>query len=157
MAKPESPLIPRVVLGIVAAVGISIPTAVTVSSARELKLLERTGQVTYGAIVGKQCSNHGSIRYSYTVNGKVYKNSGFSCGPVCKDAAIGDDVRVIYASARPSLSRCNSLEHSRNNVHGDIVAIIFGCFVVAVGIYMATKPKDESNSTLGADPTGRST
>lgn len=156
MAQPDSPLIPRIVLAVVAAAGISIPIAVTVKSARELSLLERTGQVTNGTIVGKQCSNHGSISYSYTVNGKTYKDSGFSCGPVCQDVVIGDDLRVIYAGERPSLSRCNSLKHSRANVNGNIVAIIFGCLILSVGIYRVTKPKGTSNTQLDTDASRRS-
>jgi hypothetical protein len=144
MMRSESPLIARIVLAIVGAMALSIPIGITIISAGELSLLERTGQITTGKIASKQCSNHGNVTYSYVVDGKPY--SGQSCRiPVCRDAAIGTDLPVIYAADRPSLSRCDSLAATRSNISGNIFAIIFTAVLGSVAIYRVTLPKKEGD------------
>lgn len=139
MIPSASPLIPRIVLYLVAMIALAIPTAVNIHDARELAFLERTMQSTNGSIVGKSCSNHGKVRYAYIVAGERYEGSGTSCGFACNGAKIGQNVKIVYSEERPRLSRCFSVAESRTNVNSLFLVIGVCALVLAVIIWMATR------------------
>jgi hypothetical protein len=155
MTQTNSLLAARIILGIVAAIGISISIGITINTDLDLNFLERTAKVANGSVVGKDCSNHGKIYFAYTVDSSRYESSGNSCGIACKDAKPGDTLRVIYSSERPQLSRCESLHFSRSNVVGSWVGIIFGGLLLGYWIFSITRVKSSSNSASDADGQGR--
>lgn len=69
--------------------------------------------VTQGRVVAKEPQNHGIIRYSYTVDGQTYTGIGHGGGgnPKFEDLAIGNLVRVVYNSKKPSESFMGFPEH----------------------------------------------
>lgn len=135
----ESPLAARIVLGIVAMMAISIPIGITMKTKAEIDLLERTAQVTNGRVTGTTCSSHGMIHFSYLAGGTQYENSQQSCDLFCESAKPGDKLWVIYSSERPQLSRCVSLESSKNNLTGTIICIVVAGLMMVYGIFRMTK------------------
>ena len=139
MIKSESPLVARIVLGVVAAMAISIPVAITLQEAQALAFLKKTAQVTGGSVTKKYCANHGKLAYSYTVNGHVYSGLGTRSDKSCVDVRIGDGINVIYSTEKPQLSRCDSLESWKGNIFGSFVMLAFVSLVAVVAIVRITR------------------
>lgn len=136
MKKSESPSAARIILGLVAAIAISIPLAITLKSQRDLVLLEKTAQVTDGSVIKKNCENHGKISFSYVVDGHLYKKFE-TCPGSCEDARVGDRIKVIYSEEKPQLSSCNSLQSGRDGISGDffslaLVGVLAGIVIVRI-------------------------
>lgn len=114
----DSPLAARVVLGIVAAMAISIPLGITFNEARQLALLQETAQVTQGSVTGTRCENHGKLSYAYEVDEKRYRGSGTLLGRSCESVRVGDNIDIIYSTRKPQLSRSDSLESWQGRISG---------------------------------------
>lgn len=155
MTQTKSLLVVRIVLGIVAAIGMSIPIGITIKTDLDLKFLERTAKVVTGSVAGKNCSAGGTIYFRYTVDGSRYESSGRSCGLACKDAKTGDTLKVIYSSEKPQLSRCDSLHFSQSNVVGNWFGIIFGSLLAGYWIFSITRVKNSSNSATNTKDNSR--
>ena len=139
MIPGTSPLISRIVLYLVAMIGLGMTMAVNLHDAREIAFLERTMQSTTGTMFDKSCSDHGTVRYAYTVSGETYEGTGRSCGFVCDDVKIGQSVKVVYSGERPGLSRCVSLAQSRTKVNSLFLVIGLFAVVLAVVIWKKTQ------------------
>lgn len=137
--KPNSPLVARVVLGVVAAMAISIPLAITLQELHGLALLQKTEQLADGRVTKKNCENHGKLTYSYTVNGHVYRGTGTLLGKSCIDVRVGDIINIIYSAEKPQLSRSDSLESWRDNIFGSLFALSLISLAAAIVIFHITR------------------
>jgi len=150
MKASESPLIARLVLGVPAVIGLSIPFALCVMSYRTSDLLIHTAQITGGSVVAKRCQNHGEVVYSYVVNGKSYSGRGAagSCvGATCNGTETGAPVQVMYSGEKPSISACMPLgsdleariqEEKRGMITNFISPVVLG-FVIFFMIFDLTR------------------
>lgn len=129
----------RVVLGIVVAMALSIPLAITLHDGHKLALLEKTAQTTDGKVTKKNCRNHGKLVYSYVVNAHVYTGAGTIPGKSCDDIEVGESVNVIYSTQRPQLSRSDSLASWRGDVTGSLFALALVSLAAAIAIFRVTR------------------
>lgn len=139
MMTSDSPTVARVVLGIIAAMAISIPLAITVKDSRELALLRNTAQVTEGRVTKKNCANHGKLGYSYLVNGHAYTGAGTLVGKACADVGIDDGIDIMYSTERPQLSRCDSLASWQGTINGNFFALGLIGFAAVIIIFRITR------------------
>lgn len=139
MMKSDSPLAARIVLGVVAAMAISIPLGITLKEAHELALLRKTAQVTGGSVTKKYCENHGKLVYSYTVNRHVYRGTGTLLGKSCLDVTVGDSIDIVYSEEKPQLSRCDSLDSWRTSIVGSFFALVFISLMAVIVIFRITR------------------
>ncbi len=130
-------MISRIVLYLVAMIGLGMTMAVNLHDAREIAFLERTMRSTTGTMFDKSCSDHGTVRYAYTVSGETYEGTGRSCGFVCNDVKIGQSVKVVYSGERPRLSRCVSVAQSRTKVNS--LFFVIGLFAVVLAVFIWKK------------------
>ena len=137
--KSDSPLLARIVLGIVAAMALSIPLAITFYDGYELALLEKTAQTTDGRVTKKNCNNHGKLVYSYVVNARFYTGTGTLLGKSCDDVEVGESVNIIYSTQRPQLSRSESLASWRGNISGNLFALALASLAAAIVIFRVTR------------------
>jgi hypothetical protein len=119
----NSPVIPRIVLGVVVLMAIAIPVGMTLQDAGKLALMEKTAELADRSVTRKTCSNHGKVAYSYAVDGHAYKGVGNVRGIACSDVKVGDRIKIIYSAEKPQLSRLESLESWRAEVSGATIAI----------------------------------
>ena len=136
---PESPLVARIALGIVAVMALSIPLGITLHEAHELALLERTARTTEGSVTKKNCENHGKLAYSYLVNAHVYKGIGTILSKPCDDVKVGDSIGIIYSAQKPQLSRSDSLATWRDSISGSLFALALLSLAAAIGIFRITR------------------
>jgi hypothetical protein len=134
----DSPLVARLVLGIVAAMALSIPLAITLHDGHELALLEKTARTTDGRVTKKNCQNHGKLAYSYVVNSHVYTGAGTILGKSCDDVEVGESVNIIYSTQRPQLSRLDSLSSWQGNISGSLFVLALVSLAAAVVIFRVT-------------------
>lgn len=135
----DSPLVARIVLGIVAAMALSIPLAITLHEGYELAFLEKTAQTIDGRVTKKNCHNHGKLVYLYVVNSHVYTGAGTTRGKSCDDVEVGDSVNITYSTQRPQLSRLDSLSSWRGNISGSLFALALVSLAAAVVIFRVTR------------------
>lgn len=135
----DSPLIARIVLGIVAALALSIPLAITLLDAHELALLEKTARTTDGRVTKRNCENHGKVSYSYVANAHVYTGSGPILGKSCDDVKVGESIDIIYSVQKPQLSRSDSLASWRGNISGNLFALALISLAAAIVIFRVTR------------------
>jgi hypothetical protein len=119
----NSPVIARIVLGVVFLMAIAIPVGITLQDAGKLALMEKTAELADGSVTRKICSNHGKLAYSYDVDGHTYKGMGNVRGIACSDVKVGDRIKIIYSAEKPQLSRLESLDSWRAEVSGAKIAI----------------------------------
>lgn len=136
--KAESPTISRIVLGLVAAIAISIPLAINVKSDHDLALLEKSARVTDGSITAKHCANHGKITFSYVVEGQLLKKIE-TCPISCEDTKLGDSIKVIYSAEKPQLASCNAPQPARDAISGNYLALAFVGALAGVVIFRITR------------------
>lgn len=139
MMKSDSPLAARIVIGIVAAMTMSIPVAINMKEAHDLGLLQKTAQVTNGRVTKKYCENHGRLVYSYVVNGNVHGGAGTLVGKSCADVRIGDDIKIIYSAEKPQLSRCDSLASWQGMINGNFFALALIGLAGVIVIFRITR------------------
>jgi len=139
MTTSDSPLVTRVVLGIVAAMALAIPLGITLHDAHELALLEKTARTTDGRVTKKNCENHARVAYSYLVNAHVYWGAGNILDRSCDDVKLGDRIDIIYSVHKPQLSRCDSLASWRDNIFGSLFALALISQAAAIGIFRITR------------------
>jgi hypothetical protein len=137
--KSNSPLPARISLGVVVAMAISIPLAITLQDAHELALLQKTRHLTVGRVTMKNCENHGELVYSYTVNGHAYGGSGTPLSTSCIDVRAGDSINIIYSAEKPQLSRSDSLESWRDNIFGSLFALAMISLAAVIVIFHITR------------------
>lgn len=137
--KSESPLAARIILGIVAAMAMSIPLAITLKHASELTFLQKTAKLTVGSVTAKQCENHGKLTYSYAVDGRVYTGSGTRTGQACLDVGIGDRINIIYSAEKPQLSRCDSVDSWRDEIAASLFGLALISLAAVIGIFRITR------------------
>lgn len=121
--NPNSPVIPRIVLGVVFLMAIAILVGITLQDAGKLALMEKTAELADGSVTTKNCSNHGKLAYSYDVDGHTYNGMGNVHGIACSDVKVGDRIKTIYSAEKPQLSRLESLESWRAEVSRATIAI----------------------------------
>lgn len=137
--KSDSPLAARIVLGIVAAMAMSIPVAINMKEEHDLALLQKTAQVADGRVTKIHCENHGRLAYSYIVNGHVHGGAGTLVGKSCADVRIGDEIKIIYSAEKPQLSRCDSLESWQGMIHGNFFALALISLAGVIVIFRITR------------------
>jgi hypothetical protein len=104
------------------------------------KLQEIAGDAveSQGLIVGKNCSNHGEISYSFTVSEKKYFGSGF-CPVDCGKAANGAPISVTYARHNPSNSRCDTAEQAESRPGNNYTTLIIAAVALTVILFRITR------------------
>ena len=104
------------------------------------KLLEiaRDGVETHGEIVGKYCSNHGEMSYSFTVNERKFYGSGF-CPVDCDKVAIGSPISVTYARRNPTNSRCDTAEQAESRPGNNYTMLIILTIALTAIIFRITR------------------
>jgi hypothetical protein len=137
MEQNNSQTATRIVLGILALLLISIYAGILFPDYKNYQQLITNGEKIAGTISSKQCNNHGKIFYSFSVDGKIFKNSGSSCTSSCDKSTVGDSVAVIYQNGRPNNSACN-LQAIESNLHGNYFLIALLTLILTIGIYVVT-------------------
>jgi hypothetical protein len=135
----DSPLVARIVIGIVAALALSIPLAIMLLDAHELALLEKAARTTDGRVTKKNCENHGKLAYSYVANAHVYTDAGPILGKSCDDVKVGESIDIIYSAQKPQLSRSDSLASWRDNISGSLFALALISLAAAIVIFRVTR------------------
>lgn len=144
--KKDSPLPARIALGIVAAIGISIPLGITLHDAQTLALVERTQKTTEGQVIYKHCQNHGKVGYSYMVEGQSYKGAGPATGRSCDDVEVGETIDIIYSSEKPRISRSDSLQSWRGQIFGGFLMAGWLSVIAAGVIFQITRVDDDDDA-----------
>lgn len=142
--KPISPAIPRILLGLLAAVVLAIVAAINMQSQHRVQALLHGGKKISGVVTAKNCSNHGEVGYSYFIAGKEIHARGTGCVQSCKDATIGTPVEVTYLESNPLVEQCGSLEGRLSQVNGNFFALFVIAVFMAIAIYRITMIKDKS-------------
>lgn len=106
----------------------------TVKRIYDSEVLARTARVTQGTVTAPHCTDHGSIAFTYEVDGTNYTRDAIAsaCGlPTCDKTMIGRSVSVTYSSEKPALATCASLGATRNGAINQVLVV--GLLAVSVG------------------------
>jgi len=97
------------------------------------RLVTRNATTT-ATVVSTDCSNHGSVTYSFNVDGHGYTNVSYWIDRSCDKIKRGDPVLVYYDPVVPStnttMSPADALCHYQNQA---AVPYFFAAFLVVVG------------------------
>jgi hypothetical protein len=97
------------------------------------QLLTRNTTTT-ATVVSTDCSNHGSVTYSFNVDGHDYTNVSYWIDRPCDKIERGDPVLVYYDPVTPStnttMSPADALCHYQNEA---TVPFIVAAFLAIVG------------------------
>lgn len=138
--RNDSPILPRIILGILAAILLGTFYLINLHSQHQIDTLKKTAIHTDGFVSGKNCSNHGAIHFSYGVDGKEFSHLDALCAQIdCEKAKVGDPVSVIYSSTNPQLSVCNDFSSSETNISSNFLLLIIASIVISIVINRITK------------------
>ena len=96
---------------------------------------------TTAVVVSTDCSNHGSVTYSFSIGGHSYTNVSYWINRPCDKIKRGDSVLVYYDPAAPStnttMAPAEALSHYQNQA---AVPFLFAAFLTVFGgVWLARK------------------
>ncbi|MHA6492961.1 hypothetical protein ACX0MV_06880 [Pseudomonas borbori] len=115
MNKSISPTPARIVLSLLAFSFLGFWGLINHSSYKKLNELIEYGVSAPAKITSKQCSNHGELLYTFTVNGKAFGGSG-TCITPCENAKFGDPIEITYSPSSPHNSQCTAPEEKAERI-----------------------------------------
>ena len=92
--------------------------------------LVRTGTVVTATVTGADCSDHGSVYYSYAWSGVTYR-SGDIDGRICDSARAGDRLDIWIVPDDP---RVDATSEPRAGLLNDLIFIFLATGLVAWGL-----------------------
>ena len=96
--------------------------------------LARNGVATEGRITVKEPANHLSVRYSFTVNQKIFSGVE-SIGNSMSTLNVGDIVRVFYLSTDPTVSCfCNPNDKLKKETLTVLLGAVAASLVISVAL-----------------------
>jgi hypothetical protein len=135
---PVSATPARIALAVPALILLTVIGWLNYHSRQKLLEIARDGVETHGEIVGKYCSNHGEMSYSFAVNERKFYGSGF-CPVDCNKVAIGFPISVTYARHNPANSRCDTAEQAESRPNGNYTMLIIIAIGLTVVIFRITR------------------
>jgi hypothetical protein len=102
-----------------------------------LTKLAGQGIATKGIVTGTACQNHGSVSYTFDVDGGAYKSGG--SGVDCARLRAGDKLDVWYVRDNPSLNSPTDAKAELKS-RGDaliVVPLIFGALGFLLSLRVA--------------------
>jgi len=125
-------------MSIIGLIFVIVLGAMAIKQFLDIRLLAQTARVTTGVVIDTNCSNHGHIDFTYSVNNMLYQGTGVSsaCGySNCVRTVVGEPVRVTYSSKKPDLAICAPLESKQRDVTDNIFVIGMLAAGLGWGIY----------------------
>jgi len=139
-----------------AAVVIAVMTGFMRSERSRVQQFASTAVAIDGRIVGRNCGNHGQVRYSFTLDGREYSGAE-SCVSACDEVAVGDPIRVFYAASHPEHSTCRSIARMQADLDGKSdLRLLVALIILAYGAFRITMD-EEGRRARTAPPANENT
>lgn len=144
--KQESPLVARLVLGVIATMVLAIPFGVNLKESHDVEMLRRSSRSVQATVTSKSCGNHYRLGYSYTVGGQKYSGMDTVGESICNTAKLGDEITVIYAAEKPAFSKSRPVGFYGGSVGGNFFALFLLSLFAIVVIFRVTRMDVDSSS-----------
>jgi hypothetical protein len=118
-----------------------VVTILSADSHRQEAQLAERGAIVIGRVTGSFPTEHGTIEYTYVVDGHTYTGGGRVSGsnPRPEQLRPGDNIRIVYDPKAAHVScACSPQDDLANERRDNLGLALFGGFIAGALVFLAS-------------------